>query len=309
MSMNVNLKSTVGGIFESIQIIRPDGSIRHELGPFPNLITDDGLDMIGELSNWQSHLKLGTGTTPPAFTDTELENQVAEASNSLSPSANRFSEPPYGIYSDVVWTTDPFPTSQILGELGVGNSNRLFSRTLIKDSEGDPTTIEVLEGEMVRVNYSCIYYAPANDTTGATSMDIEGVPTEVEWIARGSNVVSNTNPTWSFTSGDMTVGGTGSGRHRVYAGDIGPVTGSPEGDWSYVSSPSIENETYESGTHMCRATMAMGPFSANLSSGPIRSIRFKFGVGVYQLQFDPPIPKDNTKTLVLELSHSWGRAE
>lgn len=308
MSMNVNLKSTVGGIFKSVEIIRPDGSVRHQLGPFPNLITDEGLDMIAELSDWQSHLKLGTGTTPPAFTDIQLENQVAEATYIGTPGNNRFPSPPYGLYSDIVWTTDPFPAPQVLGELGVGTSSRLFSRTLIKDSVGDPTTVEVLEGEMVRVNYSCIYYAPENDTTGTASMDIEGVPTEVEWIARASNVSSSTNPTWNFSAGHLPPGGSSSSRHRVHTGDIGSVTGRPGGDWAYVSNPSIENEAYEPGTHIRRATIAMGPSTAN-PGGPIRSILFSFGVGVYQLQFDPPIPKDNTKTLVLELSHSWGRAE
>lgn len=47
---------------------------------------------------------------------------------------------------------------------------------------------------------------------------------------------------------------------------------------------------------------------SNLSGG-IRSILILSNSGVcrYQIQFDPAIPKDNTKVLSLTIQHSWAR--
>ena len=47
-----------------------------EIGPFDNLITDQGLDRVGT-ANFANYVFVGTGTATPAVTDSTLGNYLA----------------------------------------------------------------------------------------------------------------------------------------------------------------------------------------------------------------------------------------
>ena len=55
--------------------VERDGEITESTGWFDNLITDNGLDLIG--TGYSPNCHVGSGTTPPEYTDTQLESYVA----------------------------------------------------------------------------------------------------------------------------------------------------------------------------------------------------------------------------------------
>jgi hypothetical protein len=175
--MIANVKSKVAGRYR-LCVYRDDGSLKEDTGWFDNLILDQGLDQIGQVSNsgvsfgepilWATG-SVGTGSTAPATTDTQLEAWVATAGNyagyvtSYVPAAG--SDPAY-------WKclhTYRFGAGAAAGnltEVGVGITNYdgtgLFSRALIVDGGGSPTTLVVTSTEILDLTYEFRVYP---DTT------------------------------------------------------------------------------------------------------------------------------------------------
>lgn len=83
--MNVNTQSGVGCRGEYfIQVIGPDGTIKEEVH-VKNVITDAYLTVVADNSTNSSpddsplfnYIAVGTGTTAPAITDTQMETETA----------------------------------------------------------------------------------------------------------------------------------------------------------------------------------------------------------------------------------------
>ena len=94
---------------------------------------------------------------------------------------------------------------------------------------------------------------------------------------------------------------------QSFNGDIGAVTAlQPSGTSSIITATTL---AYSSGSYARASTVSAGLNDSNFSGG-IRSIlvgTYYSGAGRYQIQFDPAIPKDNTKVLSLTIQHSWAR--
>lgn len=95
---------------------------------------------------------------------------------------------------------------------------------------------------------------------------------------------------------------------QPFNGDIGDVvTMWPSGTSGYnITATPL---AYSSGSYARAATVSAGLNDGNLSGG-IRSIvisSYAGGASRYQIQFDPAIPKDNTKVLSLTIQHTWAR--
>lgn len=315
--MKPSMEFKIAGVVQSVEAVRTDGSSRHLAGPFPNLITNAGLDMLGTPRSGANYgyatayvqvVRIGTGTTAPAPTDTELDSQIASVTSSSS-SSGYISTEPYGVWLENEWLSSPLSESVVLGELGFAPTvdGELFSRTLIKDSDGEPTTVEVLEGERVRVRYRLNLYAPAEDLTGVTEFDFEGVPTEVTWVSRACRAGVPGTPSWNIpTSPNAISNGIG----RVYeAGSIlGSVTESPSGSYSSVNPQTSVTGSYVPGSHSLGLRISLGPTVGNVSGG-IGAAAIEIIGMAYQMSFDPPFPKDANKTAIINFSISWGRAE
>ena len=77
----IELKSELEGIIK-LEVIRKDGTLKEAAGlnvPFKNLITNAGLDYVNDnstINTCMNYCKVGTGSTPPAVTDTTLAAQT-----------------------------------------------------------------------------------------------------------------------------------------------------------------------------------------------------------------------------------------
>lgn len=288
------------------------GEITKQLA-FENLILNQGLDSIGsELNPFPSgevKCKLGTGSVPPAVTDTALSG-TASGFSGLASGANvtgNITTPPYWSECSFAMT---FPIGALSGnytEIGLySRAGTLFSRALIKDSGGNPTTLTILATEELHVTYKLRMYPPMIDTTGTFSMTYNGTPTTYNYTIRYSNF--NINTTYPFTVVANEKCGLLSG--AVLSATItGEMTGT-----TVAESSTVSKSTYMAGTYYRDITYTCVTGNSNFASG-ISGIRFNAPVfsGLYsgwahsQCLISPPIMKTATDTLSLTFRISWGR--
>lgn len=280
-----------------IEATRPDGTRRVLADWFPNLILDGGLDRMGANSDYLNWCQVGSGSTAPVATQTALVNRIA-GTNTQQASVNgaQASAPYYG-WRRLTYRFAQGVAAGNLSEVGVGwdSTGSLFSRALILDGGGSPTTITVLSDEVLDVTYELRRYPGTVDLTGTVVLN--GVTHN--WVSRAAGVTNS--GLWTGT-GQMALDWAAS-----FAGDIGTVTAlNPSGTSELMSTTSL---AYSSGSYARAATVSAGLDQSNLGGG-IRSIVISsnaWGAGRYQIQFDPAIPKDNTKVLSLTIQHSWAR--
>src|SRR5690606_22222525 len=153
--MKLNLHANVAGRYKLIKHkVREDGTLYNTeiVADFPNLITDSGLDLLaaGSLNSVVGKCWVGSGNSAPSVTDTALESEIASTTNATSSSfANNSGPPDYYSYAVKVFRFSTGVAAGNISEVGVGaTNNTLFSRALVLDSEGNPTSITVLADEV-----------------------------------------------------------------------------------------------------------------------------------------------------------------
>lgn len=302
--MKIDAKQKVG--FEGIyRIILQDqyGGVR-KFYEFPNLILNNGLNGIGTNgTSWVTIIALGTGTGVPQATDTSLSGTVVTSTTSSSSSSGHVStgDP----YNWIIYRRR-FGQGVATGnwtEVGIGRtSTNLWSRALILDSLGVPTTLTVIATDIVTIEYELRVYPKITDTTGTIS--ISGV--NYGYIVRpaafgsyGSHVVD------LYVSGNLM--GSNSSSIIYYSGGIGTYTAYPSGTASTLSgSPTVLS--YSSGSYTKKMKWD-APISIG-NVGGVRSVNYNIGTSntvAYQCQFDPVIPKTDQKTLSLTFGLTWAR--
>jgi len=278
---------------------------------FDNIITNNGMDHIGERSDWWQFCHVGTGTATELVTDTALGSfvagQVYDADIAKSYKTVQGGSPYYGKMIRH-YRFDPGEATGNIAEVGIspqGTTGDLFSRARVKDGGGSPTTITVLADEYLDVDYSYRQY-PAY-----VSGDLDSIVSGEDFILRGSMVTTYNNMAIGCgnVAGYMAVGTTVA---TAYSDDaaLGAVTGQP----SATSSSNIEaadasNANYSGADYYRDITYTWGLDDANFGAGNgIKAIRFNTQMGSYQLLFDTEQPKTNIDIAELNVRLSWARA-
>lgn len=293
----IEIKTKVKGFYK-IDAVKADGSRRTLADWFPNLITNNGLNLIGSASNWLAYCQVGSGSSAPNVNDTGLASRVAGSNFLQTTLTGAQALAPYFVWRRNTYRFATGVATGNLSEVGVGpvSTNGLFSRALILDSFGSPTTISVAADETLDVTYEIRYYPPTEDNTFI--LNISGVDYDV--TTRASSVTSST----SWVIGQSGTASTLRNNGVVYNGAIGDVTESPSG--TSQGGSTFVNASYSDGSYQREGTITW-PLNAGNLSGGVSAMRIEHGVGVYQLGFSPPIPKDATKVLSITCRHSWAR--
>lgn len=306
--------------FVRMQVIRSDGSIKHDTGEFPNLITDTGMNRMG-IANGESgyfflnygRCHVGTGNTAPAFTDTALVSPLAQVQAvSGNPARTVSSGSPY-------WGQTRFQYDFAIGAV-VGNvaevgfspwsettapGNHLSARALIVDEFGAPTTITVLSDELLRVFYTRRVYM--NESDVLQTIDISGTPYDT--ILRPADV-DNVYHWARFDDGFIkATGGSFVYSTFIRNGDI--VTDLREeptstGGYSVAGNGFSVADPYVPGTFYRDVESHYGVTSGNFPTG-IKSYTMSCGFGYWQVSFTPAIPKLDTQLLKIKARISWAR--
>lgn len=294
-----------------LKVRRPDESVRVDTGWFKNLITDNGLDLVYNTPTGTYGIKyfnvavcVGSGTTAPAVTDTTLETLVA---TERDPNDYKFNNPTFveevGV-TPAYWKSVAswrFPTGVAAGnlsEIGIGyDYNNLFSRALIVDGGGSPTSITVLSDEVLDVTYELRVYI--NKTQVPFTISISG--TNYSGYAQPYQIGTAPSFVTAITlSGDPSpMALRACGQHTEPASVYVSVSGG-----SSPANPSLITP-YVSGTYYLDLRYQWSQSQANYSGNNIFTMTGNFMK--WLLWFDDQIPKQNYQNLSLDVRVAWGR--
>jgi len=306
--VKVNVNSKVAGFYklEAVKLDKNGNEISRRLVAdwFPNLVTNGGLNrMVG--GDYLYYCQVGSGSTTPAFTDTALTSRIANNS-SASVTNGYLSVSPYYAWKRIVYRFNEGVAAGNLSEVGVGwaTTGSLFSRALILDGLGDPTTITILADETLDVTYELRLYPKLTDDTG-TVVFTGNIGGTYDWVIRPAQLgvggwrLGNTLDSNYFYY--INLAGSYAGN-----GDIGPITGVPTG--TNVTNGSVVEDAYINNSLEVTGTITFGLTAGNHVSG-YKSSYFYVGAdaAMLQLSFTPAIPKTSNDILTFKVKHSWGR--
>lgn len=274
------------------------------LADFPNLILNSGLTRLPQQGiNSVGYIQLGTGTTPPVPTDTTLA-AVSKVYSATATVTDSYVPGPPNYYQTIrAYRAGPGVATGTFSEVGIGwNSGaNLFSRALIVDGGGSPTTITVLSDEYLEVYYTFRFYPMLTDITGTTT--ISG--SSYDWVLRSRLVgVDNREASYLLTNGSWS---SNVGNANIYqsTSTLGTITGSPSGSSSYANSSSV---AYTAGNFYSDFSAVYGP-ATNVAGGVkcIDSCSSQSTVYGMQQSFTPVIPKTSTTVLTLTNRVTYAR--
>jgi hypothetical protein len=208
---------------------------------------------------------------------------------------------PYNNTRTFVYRTTLGALNGSYSEVGVGwVTGSMFSRALILDGGGSPTTISVASDEQVDIVYQLSVYPPLTDFVDTVT--ISGVGYDVTGracVVNGTTAVDG----WQVATSAVALN-SGTNFHALYPGAIGAVTTNPGGIGQAGGVPTTDS--YSNGSYTRAGSVLWGLTSGNAVGGALAA-KVPWTSWNFQYEFDPVIPKDSTKTLVLNYSTSWGR--
>ncbi len=291
------LNIEVSGHFK-MEAVRADGSRRH-LAEFDNLITNTGLNQLGSGSSGSSQITgcvVGTGTTAPANTDTNMANQVAHTTNLMTVTRNTVAGSNYSFYR-VTYRFAAGTATGNLTEVGMRGASSptgpLFSRARILDGSNNPTSITVLAEEALDVTYELRVYHPTADVTGTVNLG----GTNYNFTIRRAN---STNSDWGWPELGVTLtrGGTNPVAH---SGGIAADTTAPN---SSIGQGTVAAQTYTNNNFFRDFIITFGLSAVTASIG---SVVMTSSLGFWQIGFSPVVPKTASNIFTLTVRLSWSR--
>lgn len=320
------------------------GLIVTDTGYNENMILNQGLDFFGGGHGATINAKcaIGTGSIEPVATQTKLESFLAltDAVTAQTVSDYVYVNSGDGIYK--FWERKMFSFSGlgavVIKELGLVSTGTtaedyyLTTRSLIKDSQGNNSTLTLEAGYTLDIYYKINkYILTADEIFQVNLLDAEGAPIPYNVTVRpaavgDSNSNSVSTPLKIFTSTvagifyqsteleSITTKSTNSTRSgaRLLGGSVSL------GDYldgSYKRTLFL-NFGVDAGNLAggLRTLNNRASYNVNLSSGSVSKFDQVFDFYPFQLRFgsvagDLPIPKNANETLTVPLQISWGRLE
>jgi hypothetical protein len=292
-----------------MRAVRADGSQRLLADWFPNLITNGGLDQFAA-GNEFSLCAVGSGNTAPAVTNTQLVSLVGTTTTSVVISQTTQSVSPYMSAYEVQFQFPIGGATGNLSEVGIGSSaTALFSRALILNGVGSPTTITILSSEALYVDYTLQILPPLTDVTGTVTLNGVVYNTTVR-ASQVTNLSYWCNPAEGLGLGNPNANFS----TFVSDGALGPITGGPTGGTGNTGTFTITNGPYVNGTYTYPMSVTYGLTAANYANGisiwGLTMNGSSNGRGAFQIGFasgttPPGIAKTGSYTLVLNAQMSW----
>lgn len=290
---------------------------------FHNIITNGGLDSLGAGTSpyaFVTGCSVGTGNTPETAADTTLQAFLAGTNTiSVSPANTaQVSTQPWYVAHKVTYRFNTGVAAGNISEVGMAintsgapnSASNLFSRALIRDSGGIPTTITILSDEILDVYYEFRLYPPnaGSDITGTFSWTINGTPTTYNYTLRPCGMSSIA---LGFGGIYWPVALVSNSTFFYATTNVGGVTNSVMNSPTTNTGPtgiagwgSVGNSTYVSGNYYKDLTYNLGLANGNLA---IQTLVTQIGVSTYQWQISPTLTKDNTRTFTWTIRVSWSR--
>lgn len=302
--MNFGININVGAEFKLIVKKASDDSIVHETPFFKNLVLNSGLDRMS-VGAWIDRCAVGSSNIEPAITQTSLQGFVASStSNQLTLTGIVTASPCY-YWLRRTWRFLSGVATGNLSEVGLGWSDTsMWNRSLIKDINGNPTTITIRPDEYLDVISEVRVY-PAESLSGVFDLFDKNNTKVSTHTFIGKPYFVDANMSFSFSQLSIALSNC-----RFYTGDIGANTITfPSGTMQQTTKTRVAS--YPT-ARSCLTKVTLGLNDANISH---KSFYFNVGGVIYhgsdsgyQFQIDPPITvKNNTREMEYNISLTWDR--
>lgn len=292
----------------TLQRVKADTGLIVQEMTFPNLIVDDGLDGLGTATpiDLSDYCAVGTSNTAPATTQTALGSEIARTSTITTTTYDNSGSSPWNHTVTRTYTFAVGAATGTLAEIGFFNGpapGTMFSRALVTDGGGTPTTITILSDESLYVTYT-LYKWPSTESLQEGTVVINSVT--YDWDILPSNLGStSTQSYWRLSEALWTHLG-----HAFETNTLGAITGTPAGTSSQCSTGDSSMAAYTPGTYYRDGTIIWTPTVGNFASG-IGAVTLGTDAGFvnpfWQIGFTPKIPKTSDDQFELTIRYSWAR--
>ena len=312
MSNSYNHDVQLGGKFKLQAVQKDTGEARDLTDWFDNLVLDSGLARMAT-GAWITGISVGSGSSEPLVGQTGLDSFIARTTHVYSWTQGRnVSVEPYYYWSRATYRFSPGQAAGNLSEIGAGwGNNDLWNRTLIKDLNGDPTTITVFPSEYLDVSFELRIYPNTTDITKTVTYQ-ETTTNGLEDISQHT-VTIRPNMTYdipmltpygystSFPISFTSYTGSASSAVTIYSGQLGTVTTEPTTYLGYSTPATVTRDPTD------KEITGNVFHSIDNCVGIHRSVVVSTSIGSFKFEYDPPIQKTNTMELTHNFSLTWGR--
>lgn len=285
------------------------GEWMQDSGWFDNLITNGLFDKICSNSNnanqnmgatmYLTHCALGTGTTPPAITDTTLGVQYGPRTSVVDVHTTANSGAP--LYYAYLTKRFVFTQGSIIGnmtEVGIFNTSTGSTcnvHALLKDGAGNPTTMTVTAIEQVYLTYELRQYPTLTDYAG--SIVISGIT--YDYVLRSHSVQAGKYALWITGL----FGLTGTAQVTAHSTNVPLALTAVPGLGADTANQVVT--PYVNGTYYSECEYTWGTAEANIAGGigsfVINTYANTFNeTETYGFYFTPKLDKTDVKQLKLK---------
>lgn len=321
--MNFNAECGVGAVLKLIVRKAETNEIVRETPEFHNIVLTTGLKRMA-VNTWIDRCVVGTGNSTPVSSQVALDNflasTTAQATGITNDGGIQVTTEPYYWFGRRTWRFAIGVATGNISEVGLGwgNSN-LWNRALVKDINGNPTTITVLADEYLDVISEVRVY-PKESTGSFNLVDRTGDVISTHSYVTQPFLYSSGSVGARWSATQVLFGRGTSGNYQYYYISDLPMSTlvtsaiTPKFSKSVSSNTPLPNGV--SVTNIISSSEAnfdshksfqaqLGGLMSRLASN---STPFSNGVG-YKWEVDPPIPKDEETTLTYNFSLTWGNYE
>jgi len=260
----------------------------------PNLITNNGQNLAFTQASPYTGCYLGTGTATPAVTDTTLTSPSGVGGQIGGDLNIIVTGPPYQRRTTRTYRFNVGSLNGNYTEVAVGiANNNLFSRALIVDGGGTPTTLAVASTEQLDVAYTLCDQV----NTGDTAFNVVISSVNYTGFFRRFNAA---NATTIIPSSFGLVGAT------AYTGTLNAFNSGTVPTGSLGNATTASNLTYVTGNYYRDTNISWNTTSGN---GAIKSIIFNTvnTAHSFGMQFDGTVTKTNLQSLTLLMRLAFAR--
>lgn len=288
--------------------IKDKNGVTHKKAEGKNLILNQGLNrwFSAPTSTIMNRCRVGTGTSTPVVTQTQLDNVIATTSSRTINSGSSGGIPDWYYFYQCTYT---FPLGGVVGnisELGLDDNTNLMTRALIKDELGNPTTITVTAEEQLIVIYELRKYSPTGDSNLTLTLNFNGTPTDFDSVIRAANVSNITFSPWD--PNEPLSAATGTNFVTAFETQtLGATTSTPAGSGlsgTLNAAGAYVNETFYR-DYTADFSLTQGNFTNGI--GSIALFGSAIARHIFQLNFTPRILKNADRLLSIPVRLSWAR--
>lgn len=273
---------------------------------FRNLILNNGLDLMAS-ANYLNACQVGSGSLTPDVAQTALQSRIAGSTTIQAEvyGTNNTVSPYYGWRRKTYRFVAGTATGNI-SELGIGPAatGPLFSRALVLDSGGNPTTITILSDEVLDVIYEFRLYVPMTDASGSITLATEG--STHTWTSRACDVDAAQNTSWDYSLGGAFGISTAGAYWGTNVRETNVLLAITADGFTNGSPTSVTAQTYTNGNYYRDYLWFCDLNAGNFASG-LGLLAMSGTFGAFQFAFNPKIAKVATKKLNLTVRLSWAR--